>query len=394
MENPNLQQRKRIKKNIEWYLALLAIFILIIVYYSGKSRKQIFYAHYIQSFYDTTDFNIQPIKTGVYKLTPETNGDTSFISGGAGNGYAGKVKILVHYKNNNAIKKIHIIESSETHSYFQKVLRNDFIQKFNNKKISELLTGNNTIDAVTGATETSSAITQAIKQSALKLGEARDIKIQTKTSAKKALVGLKEVLILVMFTLGILARLPHFKYKNQLNWLTLIVGMVFLGFVLNQPITLTRINSFLLGYWPDWQNELYIYLLVVGTFIILLTSGKNIYCSSICPFGATQKILGKLGNAKSINPANKYFWVWAQRSLAWIAIFLALMYRNPTISNYEVYSGLFQFTATTYLFALLALTIVLSVFIRRPWCNYLCPLKPIFELMQLFKQKIHTLWTK
>lgn len=38
------------------------------------------------------------------------------------------------------------------------------------------------------------------------------------------------------------------------------------GFWFSVPLTLSRINLFLLGYWPDWYDNLYWYILVLGFF--------------------------------------------------------------------------------------------------------------------------------
>ena len=43
-------------------------------------------------------------------------------------------------------------------------------------------------------------------------------------------------------------------------------------------------------------------------------------------------------------------------------------------------------TGTTYLFVLTGLFIMASVFIKRPWCTYLCPIVPLEDLLRLLNK--------
>ena len=57
----------------------------------------------------------------------------------------------------------------------------------------------------------------------------------------------------------------------------MLVGLFVLGFVYNAPITLAYIVKLVLGYWPQWQTNLYWYFLIGG---ILFGAGWAVmgYC--------------------------------------------------------------------------------------------------------------------
>jgi NosR/NirI family nitrous oxide reductase transcriptional regulator len=166
----------------------------------------------------------------------------------------------------------------------------------------------------------------------------------------------------------------------------LITGLVVLGFWFNLPLTISKINTFLLGFWPQWQTSLYWYLLLGGIFFVLTVDNKNAYCAWFCPFGAAQECMGAIGGAKLTGP-RKYrrFFVWLQRGLAWAAIVIALLFRNPGLSSYEVFGTLFSFTGSTLMFGLLAIILLMSLFVKRPWCNFLCPLDPVYDVIRLVR---------
>ena len=73
---------------------------------------------------------------------------------------------------------------------------------------------------------------------------------------------------------------------------------------------------------------------------------------------------------------------------------LAFLFRNPGISSYEVFGALFAFTGSTVLFALLGIVLVVSLFVKRPWCRYLCPLDPVYDFVRLGRTLVLERWTK
>jgi polyferredoxin len=63
---------------------------------------------------------------------------------------------------------------------------------------------------------------------------------------------------------------------------------------------------------------------------------------------------------------------------------LALYFRNPVKLNYEIFGVSLSLTGATYLFATTGIFFIASVFIKRPWCNYLCPMTPVSDLVHTF----------
>ena len=175
----------------------------------------------------------------------------------------------------------------------------------------------------------------------------------------------------------------------------MIIGIIVFGFILNNPLTLNLVNKLLLGFWPVWHVHLYWYLLIGGIVLFIIISNRNPYCEWFCPFGAAQECFGLIGGAKvQTQMKYRYFLKWLQRGLAWLAILLALMFRNPAVSNYEVFSTFFKLIGSNIQFILLGLIIVAALFLKRPWCSFLCPLRPVIDIIKLFRNWIKELWRK
>jgi len=168
-----------------------------------------------------------------------------------------------------------------------------------------------------------------------------------------------------------------------------------LGFIYNAPLTMANIHSLLLGFWPQWQMNLYWFLLIGGILFLLAIGNKNPYCQWFCPFGAAQECMGVIGGAKAREPKRyRELLRWTQRGLALFAVVVALWYRSPGLSSYEVFGTLFSFTGSSIQFVLLAIVLIASLFIKRPWCNHLCPLRPVMDFIRLIRIWMRELWQR
>ena len=152
------------------------------------------------------------------------------------------------------------------------------------------------------------------------------------------------------------------------------MGLVFLGFVYNRSFVLADINMVLMGYLPNWHVHLYWYILIIGLLLFKSKENWNTYCYDFCPFGACQEVLAQIGRAKHKTIRWPKTMLWLQRSLAIAAVSLALIFRNPAFSSFEIFGTAFDLNGSSYQFAVLAIILLLSIFMYRPWCNYLCPL--------------------
>jgi NosR/NirI family nitrous oxide reductase transcriptional regulator len=241
------------------------------------------------------------------------------------------------------------------------------------------------VDGVTGATYTSRAVAEATRSGCYDAAGILGFPVTT-PEPPEIQFGIPEVVLIALFAVGYFAQKKSFRYSKQARWITMLTGMLVLGFIYNQPLTLASINRFLLGYWPSWQTHLYWYFLIGGMLFVFTVDNKNPYCHWFCPFGAAQECLGAVGGAK-IHSAGRYhrFLKWVQRGLAFTAILLALLLLNPGITSYEIFGAFFDLLGTNTQFLLLGIVVLASMFIRRPWCNYLCPLAPVTDLYRTFR---------
>ena len=315
-----------------------------------------------------------------------------YVVVGQADGYGGPLTLSVAVNDSGKIIKAVIVDHKETPAWMSRVLKSNLLNSMVGKLSTEPLEIGSDLDGVTGATVTSKAIAEAAVKSCQEANRHLGLPVKINTSPK-IIFGIPEIVLLLLFMLEYLNHSTKSKYRWQARWISMLIGMVVLGFIYNRPLTLVHISKLLIGYWPQWQTDLYWYFLLCGIFIIFIINNRNSYCEWFCPFGAAQECMGLVGGIKLKRPRRTHNTLRnLQRTLALVAVLLGLYLRNPGLSNYELYGTLFGLVGTSIQFAALGLILIAAMFIRRPWCNYLCPVKPILEFIRIFRGWGKEIW--
>ncbi len=385
------------KKGIRIILRLLMLvglpLLLILLAYVGKSRGQTdVLPLYAKLLPDAAIF--EPVGDGIALAWKEAekHEKLAYLSVGESQGYGGRLRILVALNPDGMILATLIVEQRETPSFFDRVMRKGILSSVLGKDCGDAFILGEDIDSVTGATVTSRAMAAAVRRAGRavavhQLGRSFPVEAPISFRPSRA-----DVIVLVVLSLTLLASLRRFSNARSLRWITLLVALIGLGFMVNRSISLISVNRMLTGNWPSFHAEFHFYLLLVFLLVFLLLRGKNPYCDRICPFGAAQECLALIGGGSLRLPA----WLstgllWLQRLLALVLIGSALIYLNPSWGNYEVSALLFSFFGPSWQFALLALFLALSLFIRRPWCRALCPVRPVFDTFLALRSQLRSL---
>ena len=380
---------RRIK--IERGLAIFAFLTIILAWFIGGAQQSAdIEPVLVEALPAAEHFELVNGETYAAYLDTELIG---YLSIGQAIGYGGPLQVAAAVDPAGNIIGIAIASHKETPSFMERVLGTDFMEQFLGKSYGDSYQLGEDIDAVTGATYTSRAIADLPCRPVGMWPPINWVWMLPKKNQPPFNLGFLEIILIALYVVGYIGHSKGFKLKKQLRWAMLIIGVLTLGFWLNLPLTISRINSFLMGYWPQWQTNIYWYLLVGGLFFIVAVDNKNAYCAWFCPFGAAQECMGVIGGAKSTGPRLfRRQLVWVQRGLAWLAVMLAFLFRNPGISSYEIFGTLFELTGSMVAFTLLGIILVMSLFVRRPWCNFLCPLDPVYDLIRLVRTWILELW--
>jgi NosR/NirI family transcriptional regulator, nitrous oxide reductase regulator len=305
-----------------------------------------------------------------------------YAGAGEAPGYGGPVTMLVGVAPDGAITGVQLVTQRESPGFFRLVTGSGLLAAYTSRSAYDPLQLGQDLDAVSGATISAEGVASAVRL-ALQEVAANALDAPRPPDRQPVQFGVPELALLLLFAAAYAGhRVRNGAWKRRVRWGTLLAGMVVLGFVYTAPLTITMIISLLSGYWPDWHNNLYWYLLLGGILFVTTVDAKNPYCYWFCPFGAVQECLAKLSGARPYRPSNLARRLqWLQRGLALTAIGLGLALRRPGVASFEPFATLFDLRGNAVEWLFLALILLTSLAVYRPFCNYLCPLDPVVEFI-------------
>lgn len=312
---------------------------------------------------------------------------------GEGQGYAGPIEMLVGIDPSGNITGVKIVAQRETPGFFRLILNEGFPDQYIGLSYQNPLQVDDDLDAVTGATVSAEGIAISVRQ-AVRLLAQQGLGDKLPPEKREFKFGTPEIVLIGLYAAGYFGHKHHnAAWKRRIRWGTMLTGMIVLGFVYTAPLTISQVISLLSGYWPDWHNNLYWYILIGGIIFVTTVDAKNPYCNWFCPFGAFQECLAQIGNAKLFRPRKwDVFFTWLQRGLAFAAVLLGLATRKPGVAGYEPFATLFDLRGTPVELILLLVVVIASLVMYRPFCNYLCPLDPVYDFIAEGRRWVREVW--
>lgn len=137
----------------------------------------------------------------------------------------------------------------------------------------------------------------------------------------------------------------------------------------------------------------------VAALLLLILAGP-VVCGWVCPLGSIQEWVGKIGRKIFGKKYNTFIPAKIDRPLRFLryGVFLWVSYMTIVtgklfFQEYDPYFALFQFWSgevALSAFIILGATLVLSLFVERPFCKYACPFgafQGLFNLVRIFGVK-------
>jgi len=367
-------------KRSEIIAAAVSIVIVVLAWYFGYRIEKNQSTDNISEFFSRSH-KIENISDNLFLI--QSVDSTLYGSIGSTVGYGGEVRVFTIVNQQAEIIEIFLLDHNETPSFLNKVLKKNYLSQFLDQNISSDLA---TIDAISGATLTSDALGEAVLQSSQKIGQ-KVFNIEYPPEVDpKIILGLPEFTVILLLLIAVFVNLRLIRKPKVFWWISVLISIIVIGFIKGGLITIAKIDFYLLGNLPAWQTNIYWIVLFTGVIFTTMGFGKNFYCAGVCPFGAMQECTAFIGKAKFVRRLEVF--KWAQRLLALIVIVLGLLFRNPSLAGYEVFSAMFAFVGSEILFVLLAASLIVSLFVKRFWCNYLCPVGPALNFLAYIRNII------
>ena len=314
-----------------------------------------------------------------------------YVTVAKSDGYGGEMTVVAGWSLEATILTLEVPEHFEDmRPWFQRMYDQGFFDQYIGRQYSEPLLAYTDIDVITRSTVSCTAVAMGVQRGraliAGHLGDPRPV------PPEPISFGQAEILLLVGLGSVVSLRLvPGLKKFRWARYLTLLFGLVVLGFWFVIPLSL--VNFVIVGFAPAWQHHLLLYILVLGVVGLAVVLSKNFYCFWLCPFSAVQEVMHFLGGGR-VTPSSK----WQRRLrntpyfVLWLALFLALLLRNPSMASFEPWNALFSLSGTAEQWLLVAVTLVTAMIVKDFWCWYLCPIRAVIDTVLKIRRRVKAEW--
>lgn len=291
-------------------------------------------------------------------------------------GYGGPVPLKIHIDKDGRLTAIEAEPNAESPSFFDHA--KELFSRWQGKTIDEAMAED--VDAVSGATFSSKAIIRNVQRGltyAKQHGLADGGKGAQKESAERTVATgwtLGSIVALIAVLLG--AVVPLFTNNRRLHLVQLVVNVVVLGLWTGTFVSYTLfLRLFAGGVSLSAIGTLAAPLLMLIVALLYPLAGRSgHYCAHVCPFGSAQELAGKLSRRKLRITPRVLRVLTALRNLLW-GVLMALLLTGTCSAwiDYELFTAFIYSSASVWVIVLAVLFLVLSVWVPRPYCRFVCP---------------------
>ena len=315
-------------------------------------------------------------------------------------GYGGQVPLKIHIKDGR-VAAVEAEPNAESPDFFNRA--KELLNHWQGKSVDEALAEE--VDAVSGATFSSRAIIANMQRglayakqhgqwgedgsagalgtsappieggSAGALGTSAPPIVGSVSNSVGALeTSAPPIVALIVVLLG--AVVPLFYNNRRLHLVQLAVNVVVLGLWTGTFVSYTLfLRIFAGGVSLSAIGALAAPLLMLIVALIYPLAGRSgHYCANICPFGSAQELAGKLSRRKLRITPRVLKLLSVLRNLLW-GVLMALLLTGTCTAwiDYELFTAFLYSSASVWVTVLAALFLVLSVWVPRPYCRFVCP---------------------
>ena len=315
-------------------------------------------------------------------------------------GYGGLVPLKIHIKDGR-VAAVEAEPNAESPDFFNRA--KELLNHWQGKSVDEALAEE--VDAVSGATFSSRAIIAnmqrglayakqhgqwgedgsvgALGTSAPPIVGSGDGSVGALETSAPPIVGSSvgalgtsapPIVALIVVLLG--AVVPLFYNNRRLHLVQLAVNVVVLGLWTGTFVSYTLfLRVFAGGVSLSTIGALAAPLLMLIVALIYPLAGRSgHYCANICPFGSAQELAGKLSRRKLRITPRVLKLLSVLRNLLW-GVLMALLLTGTCTAwiDYELFTAFLYSSASVWVTVLAALFLVLSVWVPRPYCRFVCP---------------------
>lgn len=293
-------------------------------------------------------------------------------------GYFGTTPLVIVLDAEDVVSGVELLDNIDSPDYVEHVKNKGLLSAWVGIPASKVASIQ--IDAVSGATYTSRGIIESMKR---RMAVYEDSDLSRSTSWGAVLRG---VALAIFLAVAIFAFLRPGRI-GRWRWIIMALSVAMLGIWQGNMLSLAQTASWIVNGIPigvQWG----LFLMALIAVMLPLFTGKAFYCTWVCPFGACQELVGKC-NKKKTNPGFKTVqWLKALKRAILFGLLLTIgLGGTLDLAGVEPFAAFNPQAASWTAVVIAVVSLILSIFVNRPWCRFLCPTGEILEMVRRNKTR-------
>lgn len=176
--------------------------------------------------------------------------------------------------------------------------------------------------------------------------------------------------------------IPLLRNGRKIRTTILVANIAGLGLLCGKFLSFSlMVNVMSTGI--QWPAGLLALVMLFAAFVMPLFGRPNHYCMWVCPYGSAQELMGRIYKRKwRPSPRLSRILTWTRRGLWGILMILMWCGIAFTWTNYEPFAVFVPAAASVAVIIIAFGFLILSIFVNRPYCSWICPTGTTFRAAQ------------
>lgn len=176
--------------------------------------------------------------------------------------------------------------------------------------------------------------------------------------------------------------IPLLRNNRKIRTTILVLNVAGLGLLCGKFISFSLMVN-VMSNGIQWPAGLVALVMLFAAFVMPLLGRPNHYCMWVCPYGSAQELMGRITKRKwRPSPRLTRSLTWTRRGL-W-GLLMVLMWCDIAFvwTDYEPFAIFVPAAASVAVIVIASLFLILSIFVHRPYCSWICPTGTTFRAAQ------------
>lgn len=289
-------------------------------------------------------------------------------------GYSGQVPVEITITGDKVVK-VRALDNTETPSFFKRVEKSGLLSSWDGLDVRSAAALE--VDAVSGATYSSKAVIANVKAGLADYMHSDAAVTESGKEKHPAEFYIALAVVIAAMSIPLFMKKPAYRVAQQ------VLNTAVLGFWGGMFVDYTMMLNIMSG-GASAVTSITALLMLIAAFIYPLFGKDGYYCAWVCPLGSLQELASRCNSRHHITLPKRVVKILTRfRMILW-ATLMVMLWTGIWMSwiDYELFTAFMIGRAPIAVTVAGAVIVVISLFIPRPYCRFICPTGTLLRMSQ------------